>query len=223
MKRNSPFCMHKMTKMQALVQVQLPLAKKAVFAGIRLAIVSTIGIGTIAASINLQSSDITDPLISEKKTVLVPLASGLKIGTASEGVTVQSLLDTSDTSFSKVKGYDMSTAEKEDGDIDGKFSIAVSAEYSSGGKAVWIASDSFLDDQMIAYSSSANTDFVMNSMSWMTGDTSGVAIASKSLGATYLTINESQAAMIKLFMLVIAPLFFLAVGIDEVRMRRKKQ
>ncbi len=41
-----------MTKMQALVQVQLPLAKKAVFAGIRLAIVSTIGIGTIAASIN---------------------------------------------------------------------------------------------------------------------------------------------------------------------------
>ncbi len=41
-----------MTKLQALYLVQLPLAKKSIFAGIRLAVVSTIGIGTIAASIN---------------------------------------------------------------------------------------------------------------------------------------------------------------------------
>ena len=41
-----------MTDMQVLVKVQIPLAKKALFAGIRLAVVSTVGIGTIAASIN---------------------------------------------------------------------------------------------------------------------------------------------------------------------------
>ena len=41
-----------MTKMQELWIVQVPLAKKAIFAGIRLALVSTIGIGTIAATIN---------------------------------------------------------------------------------------------------------------------------------------------------------------------------
>lgn len=41
-----------MTKMQILTKVQIPLAKQALFAGIRLAVVSTIGIGTIAASIN---------------------------------------------------------------------------------------------------------------------------------------------------------------------------
>ncbi len=41
-----------MTDMQLLWRVQVPLAKKALFAGIRLAVVSTIGIGTIAASIN---------------------------------------------------------------------------------------------------------------------------------------------------------------------------
>ncbi|MDO4615844.1 MAG: ABC transporter permease [Lachnospiraceae bacterium] len=41
-----------MTKMQVLLRVQLPLARKAIFAGIRLAVVSTIGIGTIASSIN---------------------------------------------------------------------------------------------------------------------------------------------------------------------------
>lgn len=41
-----------MTKMQVLIKVRLPLSKKAIFAGIRLAVVSTIGIATIAASIN---------------------------------------------------------------------------------------------------------------------------------------------------------------------------
>ncbi len=41
-----------MTEMQILHKIRLPLARKAIFAGIRLAVVSTIGIGTIAASIN---------------------------------------------------------------------------------------------------------------------------------------------------------------------------
>lgn len=41
-----------MTDMQVLVKVQLPLAKSMFFAGIRLAVVSTIGIGTIASAIN---------------------------------------------------------------------------------------------------------------------------------------------------------------------------
>jgi osmoprotectant transport system permease protein len=41
-----------MTPRQVLWKVQVPLAKKAIFAGIRLAVVSTIGIGTIASSIN---------------------------------------------------------------------------------------------------------------------------------------------------------------------------
>ena len=41
-----------MTTMQELFLVQIPLARKALFVGIRLAMVSTIGIGTIAAAIN---------------------------------------------------------------------------------------------------------------------------------------------------------------------------
>lgn len=41
-----------MTDMQVLLKIRVPLARKAIFAGIRLAVVSTIGIGTIAAAIN---------------------------------------------------------------------------------------------------------------------------------------------------------------------------
>lgn len=41
-----------MADMQILTRIRIPLARKAIFAGIRLAIVSTVGIATIAASIN---------------------------------------------------------------------------------------------------------------------------------------------------------------------------
>ena len=41
-----------LTDMQTLFRVQVPLAKAALFAGIRLAVVSTIGISTIASAIN---------------------------------------------------------------------------------------------------------------------------------------------------------------------------
>lgn len=41
-----------MNKMQVLFNVRVPLSKKSLFTGIRLAVVSTIGIATIAASIN---------------------------------------------------------------------------------------------------------------------------------------------------------------------------
>jgi osmoprotectant transport system permease protein len=41
-----------MTEMQILFKIRLPLSIKALFSGIRLAVVSTIGIATIAASIN---------------------------------------------------------------------------------------------------------------------------------------------------------------------------
>ena len=41
-----------MTDLQILTRIRIPLARRAIFAGIRLAVVSTIGIGTIAASIN---------------------------------------------------------------------------------------------------------------------------------------------------------------------------
>ncbi len=41
-----------MTKLQTLFRVRLPLAKGAILAGVRIAAVSTVGIATIAASIN---------------------------------------------------------------------------------------------------------------------------------------------------------------------------
>ena len=117
----------------------------------------------------------------------------------------------------------MSTYDKEDGDIDGPFTLALSIEDSTaGGRVVWVASDYLLDAQYNAFSSGANLDFAMNSMSWMIGDTDAVSIRTKSLNYNYLTISSSSATWLKICMIGVVPVCFLLLGVDEVLRRRKK-
>lgn len=51
--------------------------------------------------------------------MLLSIAHGLRISdTLPDGVTADSLLSTSSSAYSKAAGYDSTTYEKEDGDID---------------------------------------------------------------------------------------------------------
>lgn len=56
-----------MTRLQILVQVRIPLAKDPLVGGIKLAIVSTVGVGTIAALIN--AGGLGDILLSGMRTM----------------------------------------------------------------------------------------------------------------------------------------------------------
>lgn len=169
---------------------------------------------------DIQSSDITAPLLEGDYHVIVPIAAGLTVGDSGDA-TVTALLQTSDEAFSKAAGYAMTTYDKEDGDIDGPFTLAVSVEDPSGGSLVWVATDYLLDDLYNSYSSGANLDFVMNSFSWMIGDPDAGSIRSKSLDYNYLTISSSSATWLKVCMIGIVPLAFLLLGVDEVLRRRK--
>jgi ABC-2 type transport system permease protein len=172
---------------------------------------------------NIESSDITDALIDEKSNVIVPISSGLTIGSSSAVYSVTSLLTTSEDAFSKIAGYSLDTYEKEDGDIDGPFSLAVSASsQTSDGKIIWIASGVMLDDGYNSYSSGANVDFVMNSISWMIGEEDTISIRSKSLDYNYLTISETAAKRIKIIMIGVLPIGYLLYGLEEVFRRRKE-
>lgn len=93
---------------------------------------------------DIASSDITDSLTEENYYVLMPISQGMTVGSSSNG-TVTSLLTTSDTAFSKVAGYSLETYEKEDGDIDGPFTVGLSIEDNSGGQIVWFSSSTFLE------------------------------------------------------------------------------
>ncbi|MCI8465250.1 MAG: GldG family protein [Lachnospiraceae bacterium] len=171
----------------------------------------------------MMESEITSSLVEERYYPIMPVSQGLSVsGDSGEG-TVTKLLTTSESSFSKLAGYDLSTYEKEEGDIDGPFTVAVSIEDYSGGKIVWFTSSDFLNDMYNAYSSGANGDLGMNALSYLIGESEAIAIRSKSLNYNYLTISESTSSLLKVVMIGVFPLFYLGFGICVMVGRRREQ
>lgn len=177
---------------------------------------------------DMNSSDITDSLIEENYYPIMPISSGLTLtGDADTEDTdtgaVTELLTTSALSFSKAAGYDISTYEREEGDTDGPFALAVSISSTGGGRIVWFASSYFLEDMYNAYSSGANVDMAMNALSGLIGESEAIAIRSKSLNYNYLTISDSTASLLKVTMIGVFPLAYLGIGIWMVLRRRREQ
>lgn len=169
---------------------------------------------------DLADSDITAPLAEKKYMAIIPIAAGLQLSSDSEAV---SLLNTTDSAYSKLAGYKQTTYEKEEGDIDGPFSLGVDIQDHSSGRILFFSSSYLLDDMYNAYSSGANDDLVMNALSALMGDRQAMSIRSKSLNYNYLTISESAASLIKLVMVGLVPLCYLAMGVATVWYRRRMQ
>lgn len=171
----------------------------------------------------MASSEITDSLIEEKYYPILPLSQGLQIGDSTLRGTVTELLTTSDSAFSKIDGFELSTYEKEEGDIDGPFTLAVSIETTNDGQIIWFSASDFLGDLYNAYSSGANLNLAMNSLSSLIGEREAIAIRSKSLNYNYLTINNSTASTLKTLMIGVFPLTYLGIGILIIIRKRGKQ
>ena len=170
---------------------------------------------------DMTSHTITDSLIEGKYYVIFPIAQGLKVDGSSERVS--ELLTTSDASFSKNAGFELTTYEKEENDTEGPFTVAVSIETTNEGCIVWFASSDFLDDMYNSYSSGANGDLAMNTISMLIGEREALAIRSKPLNYNYLTISNSTATTLKTLMIGIFPLAYLGIGIIVLVMRKKGQ
>ena len=172
---------------------------------------------------DMSSDTITDSLIEENYYPIMPISLGLTVTENTGSGTVTELLTTSYTSYSKLAGYSMTDYEKEDGDIDGPFALAVSIDTAGEGKIVWFTSSYFLDDMYNATSSGANANLGMNALSSLIGETEAMAIRSKSLNYNYLTISESAASLLKVAMIGVFPLLYLGIGIWVVLRRRRLQ
>ena len=169
----------------------------------------------------LVSNAITDPLIEENYYVNMPISQGLILDNATDAVT--ELMTTSESAFSKIAGYDLDTYEKEEGDIDGPFAVAVSIDCGSDGQILWFSSSVFLEDMYNAWSSGSNADLAMNALSSLIGEREAMAIRSKSLNYNYLTISDSTASLLKVLMIGVFPLGYLGIGIGVILKRRRKQ
>ena len=172
---------------------------------------------------DLSSSSITDPLMEANYYTVLPLSVGLTVGEDTGSGTVTELLSSSEASYSKAAGYALETYEWEEGDAYGPFALAVSIEDAGGGQIVWFASDQFLADEYNALSSGANQDLAINALSQLIGESQSLAIRSRSLSYSYLTISEAAASMLRVLMIGVFPLAFLGVGIYIVLRRRRMQ
>lgn len=172
---------------------------------------------------DMGSSDITDALMDEGYYPIMPIAQGLTVGETDSGATVTELLTTSEAAYSKAAGYGITTYEKEEGDIDGPFAVAVSVETESSGEIIWFASSVFLEDMYNSYSSGANVNLGMNALSSLVGEREAIAIRSKSLNYNYLTISDSTASLLKTLMIGVFPLLYLGIGICVILRRKKVQ
>ena len=177
--------------------------------------------GPLSLLPDMNSHAITDSLIEENYYPTMFISLGLTVPQDSESVTA--LLTTSESAFSKLDGYDMTDYEKEDGDIDGPFALAVSIDTVCEGQIVWFTSSHFLDDMHNAVSSGANANLSMNALSSLIGETEAMAIRSKSLNYNYLTISDSTASMLKVLMIGAFPLAYLGIGAAVVLRRRRLQ
>ena len=176
---------------------------------------------------DLKSHSITEPLIDGGYYVLLSIAHGLRVSdTLPDGVTVDTLLSTSSSAYSKVAGYDSTTYEKEDGDIDGAFAlgVAITAENDDGSTAqiVWVSSGALLDEQSSSMVSGGNLDLFLNALSWMCGNEDGISIHSKSMNYEYLTISSSGASVMTAVIIWLIPALFLGTGICVWLRRRRK-
>lgn len=173
---------------------------------------------------DIQESEITSPLIEENYYTLIPIAQGMKVvGDGTSTSVVTELLTTSDTAFNKVDGYQLETYEKEEKDTDGPFAVALSIDCNTNdGQIVWFSSSVFLEETYNSYSSGANLELTMNALSSMIGENEAVAIRSKSMSYNYLTISDSTASLLKIWMIGIFPIAYLGIGIGIVWKRRRR-
>lgn len=174
----------------------------------------------------LDSHTITSSIASDKKSVVVPSAVGIQVlDDLRSTTTIEPLLTTSDASYSKVD-VNSQTVEKEDGDINGPFSlgVAITEKYNDvETKLVVYGSSYLISDEILASSSVGNLDLFVNSVNFIAGaDQQSLAIPTKSTQATYLTVNAAQANILMLLVVIIIPVLILALGGFICIRRRKK-
>lgn len=175
---------------------------------------------------SMNSSDITDPLIDDGYHVIVPVSKALDVSGASEDVNVTSLLESSESSFIKEEGYDITTYEKEEGDTEGPLTLAAlvtkDLDEDRQSQLVWIASSEILEEAYNSYSSDANEDFVLNALEMMCEKDNSISVRSKSLTNEYLTVSTSDANLIKVATIAVIPAVYLLAGIIVVVRRRRR-
>ncbi len=171
----------------------------------------------------IEQGDITDPLIEENRIVIMPISQGMIVREEMpDNYLISELLTVDDTTYSKLKGINIDSYDKEDGDIDGPFCMSALIEMKdTDGKLVIVSSDFFCDDEFNANSAGANMDYVINSFNYLIGDNEYITVRPTTVRNEILQISAWEGKILKIAMLGVIPVAFLLSGLVEFFRRRK--
>lgn len=173
----------------------------------------------------LQSHDITDPIIESKYHIYFPYVREMYSSAKHRGsLEIAPLLSTSDSAFAR-SDMENASGEKADGDVDGPFDVAFAVTETLDGKvanAVVFATPIFLDESFISYS--GNLNLFLNSLKWMCDLEENISVVeTKSLSDNGSLEVASTAFIVWGSVLTVAiPLAVLVTGV-VIYVKRKKR
>ena len=175
----------------------------------------------------VNSTDAISDFASQGYYVLMPYAQGIKHSDdIRDTVTVNSLLTTSDSAYSKVD-VNSGDIEKADGDVDGPFDLGVSItetlDDDKETQIVYYTSSNLMDSQINQMVSGGNEQMLMSSLNWMCSndETTTISIPSKDLQVSYLTLTAYDVSFWKICVMGLIPGVFLVIGFMVWLKRRK--
>ncbi len=180
----------------------------------------------------LQDSEITQSVISSGMNILLPEAVGYTLE-EKDNVETTELLTTSGGAYLKTpdESGQLASMDKESGDEEGPFTLAVLAEASSdmdeenaAGQLIAISGSSLIEDSVNQSFSLGNLDLFTGSLSYLCSDEDNtvVSIPSKSLSSDPVTVPQMHALLWGLVTVFIIPLAVLIAGLVIWIRRRKK-
>lgn len=175
---------------------------------------------------DIQYSQITGNLSEGGRLLFMPYAQGYALGEEAprDTVEIETALSSSEDSYSKTDVINMETAEKEDGDIDGPFPLAlyITETVENGEmKAAFFSSQDLFTDSANSMVAGANLELFSNTVSTLVEHESSVSVPVKSYNNARLVVSQQMVVLLSLAVTILLPLTLLAAGI-AIWMRRRK-
>ena len=159
--------------------------------------------------------------VNRSTHVMLSVAQGLTV-TETEDVTAEALLNTSEEAYSKQNVNSAATTDKESGDTDGPFALAVWARNdNTGAEVIWIGCPN-VDNEQVYQSIPGNCTFLQGCAVSLAGEDGSLLIDTKALEAEPITVAASQATTLGLVFAFILPAAVLVAGAVVVLLRRRR-
>ena len=168
----------------------------------------------------IEEHAITKDMDSLRTPLLVLVSKGLN-ASAADGYTSSGLLSTSNFAYSKVN-LDSSYISREDDDIVGPFYLAMVSESEQGGSLLVLGSSNFLYEDADAMVNGRNTDFVINGLDYLMGDSDKISIRSKEIEYNSNLYSTAQVYIFASISIIGIPLLLILIGIILVTLRNRR-